>query len=113
MAPKRIYKVIFVNQGKVFEIYARHVSQADMYGFIQIEGLTYGERSSVVVDPGEERLRAEFQGVRRSYIPMHSVVRVDEVEKEGVAKIVALEGGAGAPAGLPGGYLPPRREPGD
>lgn len=111
MAPKRIYKVIFVNQGKVFEIYARNVSQADMYGFIEIEGLTYGERSRVVVDPGEERLRAEFQGVRRSYIPMHSVVRVDEVEKEGVAKIVALEGGVAA--GLPGTFLPPRREPGD
>jgi len=111
MAAKRIYKVVFANQGKVFEIYARHVSQADMYGFVQVEDLVWGERSTVVVDPAEERLRAEFQGVRRSYIPMHSVIRVDEVEKEGVAKIVALEGGQ--VPGLPGGLLPPRREPGD
>ena len=37
-----IYKVIFHNQNQVFEIYAKHVYQSDMYGFIEIEEFVFG-----------------------------------------------------------------------
>ncbi|MEN8129667.1 MAG: DUF1820 family protein [Pseudomonadota bacterium] len=87
---KRIYKIIFINQGKVYEIFARRVYQADLYGFIAVEELIFGERSSVVVDPGEERLKSEFGSVTQTYIPMHAVIRIDQVEKEGSAKITEL-----------------------
>lgn len=100
--PKRIYKIIFVNQGKVYELYARQVFQGNLYGFIEIEELLFGERSSLLVDPSEERLQGEFAGVRRSYIPVHSVIRIDEVEKEGVSKIrPAAESGGGNVAAFP------------
>jgi hypothetical protein len=46
----------------------------------------------VVVDPVEERIKSEFAGVKRSYLPLQSVIRIDEVRKQGVSKIVALEG---------------------
>jgi hypothetical protein len=93
MPAKHVFKVQFVNQGKVYEIYARNVSQGDLFGFLAVEELVFGERSSVVVDPAEERIRSEFAGVRRSYIPLHAILRVDEVEKQGVSKISAAEGG--------------------
>jgi hypothetical protein len=93
MPGKRIFKVLFVNQGKVYEVYARNVLQGELFGFLAIEELVFGERSSVVVDPAEERIRSEFAGVRRSYIPLHAVLRVDEVDKQGVSKISAVEGG--------------------
>ena len=83
----RLYRVTFFNQGKIYEVFARQVYQADLYGFVVIEDLVFGERASVVVDPGEERLKTEFEGVKRSYIPMHAVMRVDEVERQGTAKI--------------------------
>ena len=82
-----LYRVLFVNQDKVFEVYARQIYQSDLYGFLEIEELVFGERSSVVVDPSEEKLKQEFQGVKRSYIPIHSVVRVDEVERVGVTRV--------------------------
>lgn len=91
MADRRLYKVIFYNQGKVFEVYARSVSQDALYGFVEIEQLVFGERSSVVVDPSEERIKSEFSGVNRTYIPMHAVIRIDEVEKQGVSKISSVE----------------------
>lgn len=93
MATSHIFKVMFVNQGKVYEVYARKVSHGSLFGFIEVEELVFGERSSVVVDPAEERIKNEFQGVKRSYLPMHSVLRIDEVRKHGVSKISALEGG--------------------
>ncbi|MDE2234788.1 MAG: DUF1820 family protein [Gammaproteobacteria bacterium] len=92
MAPRHIYKVIFMNQGKIYEVYARKVSQEGFWGFIEIEQLVFGERSSVVLDPSEEKLKDEFAGVKRTFIPMHAVVRIDEVAREGTAKIIAMDG---------------------
>jgi hypothetical protein len=87
MSSKQIFKVIFHNQGKVYEIYAQNVDHGIMFGFIEVEKLIFGERSSVVVDPTEESLKNEFENVERTYIPLHSIIRIDEVQKEGVAKI--------------------------
>ena len=46
MAASHIFKVIFVNQGKVYEIYARKVSHGSLFGFIEVEELVFGERSA-------------------------------------------------------------------
>jgi hypothetical protein len=92
MASSHIFKVLFVNQGKVYEVYARKVTHGSLFGFIEVEDLVFGERASVVLDPAEERIRTEFEGVKRSYLPLHSVLRIDEVRKQGTAKITALEG---------------------
>ena len=94
MAASHIFRIMFVNQGKVYEIYARQVSHGDLFGFIEVEELLFGERSSVVLDPGEERIKSEFEGVKRTFLPMHSVLRIDEVKKQGMSKITAVEGGA-------------------
>jgi len=87
MSAKNIFKVSFYNQSKVYEVYASKVYQSDLYGFITIEELKFHERTSVVVDPGEEKLKTEFDQVKRFFVPMHSIIRIDEVEKQGVAKI--------------------------
>ena len=92
MAASHIFKIMFVNQGKVYEVYARKVSHGGLFGFVEVEELVFGERSSVVLDPTEERIKSEFAGVKRSYLPLHSVLRIDEVKKQGTPKIVALEG---------------------
>jgi hypothetical protein len=107
---KRLYKVIFVNQGKVYEMYARHVGQGNLFGFIEVEEIVFGEKSAVVIDPTEERLRGEFDGVKVSYIPLHAVIRIDEVERQGSAKIVPLPGKSEDvvpfPTVYPGGHTP-------
>ena len=91
MAVSHIFKVVFANQGKVYEIYAKKVSHGELWGFVAVEELIFGEKSSVVVDPSEERVKAEFEGVKRTYLPMHSVLRIDEVRKQGISKITAAE----------------------
>jgi hypothetical protein len=90
--PAPIYKVIFVNQNQVYEIFCRQIYQSDMYGFVELEGIIFGERTQMIVDPGEEKLKTEFAGVTRSFIPMHAVIRIDEVEKEGVGKVSEVKG---------------------
>lgn len=82
-----VYRVLFHSQDKVYEVYAKGIYQSDMYGFIEIEEFVFGENSQVIVDPAEEKLKTEFNGVLRSYVPMHNIIRIDEVEKTGVPKI--------------------------
>ena len=89
---QHIYKVVFHNQGQIYEVYAHNIYQSDLYGFIEVEDYIFGTKSQLVVDPGEDKLRAEFEGVQRSFIPMHAVIRIDEVEKEGASKISKVEG---------------------
>lgn len=101
MSKKTLFKVIFMSQGQVYEIYARNVGHGALFGFVEVEELVFGERSSVVVDPSEEKIKSEFQGVRKSYLPMHAIVRIDEVDKQGASKISKLEGSNVAQFPLP------------
>ena len=108
MAKKRVYKIIFSNDGKIFEIYAKQVISGELYGFVEVQGLLFGERTTLVVDPSEEQLKLEFNGVNRTFIPYHTIVRIDEVEKEGAGKILQLS--SGEKEGIR--FSPPARLPG-
>jgi hypothetical protein len=105
---KVLYRVRFISQDKVYEIYAREVYQGDLYGFVVIEDLVFDSNKTVVVDPSEEKLKTEFEGVTQTIIPMHSIIRIDEVEKRGTAKIVELRGNV---AQFPSPIYTPGRAP--
>lgn len=96
MPDEPIYRVAFINQNQVYELYARRVYQGELFGFVVLEDFVFGEVSSVVVDPAEEKLKAEFGNVRRSFVPMHQIIRIDLVERRGKAKIAAVEKDAGS-----------------
>jgi len=82
-----IYKITFLNKGEVYEVFVKQVYQSELYGFIEVEDYVFNERTQVVVDPSEEKLKTEFQHVKRSFIPIQAIVRIDEVDKGGVATI--------------------------
>lgn len=88
-----VYRIRFLNEGKIFELYAKHVAQGELFGFVEVSDLLWGRKSDLIVDPTEQDLKNEFAGVTRIHVPMHSVVRVDEVEKSGGGKIISLKAG--------------------
>jgi hypothetical protein len=106
MSEKQIYKIVFLNRDEVYEIYAKHVFQGDLYGFVAAEDFVFGENSSIVIDPSEEKLKAEFEGVKRSFIPMHEIMRIDQVERRGAPKIVPLAKGAESSSKVSKFYVP-------
>lgn len=110
MGAKKLYKIVFMNQGQVYEIYARSVGHGSLFGFVEVEELVFGSRTSLVVDPSEEKIKTEFAGVKRTYLPMHSIMRIDEVDKQGVSKISKIEGNVAqfpVPMYTPGGEKSP------
>lgn len=84
---KTLYKIVFQAQGQVVELYARQVSQGGIFGFIEVEELVFGARSELVVDPTEEGIRTEYGGAKRLFLPLHAILRVEEVEREGAARV--------------------------
>lgn len=108
MPAQPVYKVIFQNGSQVFEVFARQIYQSDMWGFIEVEEFVFGERSQILVDPSEEKLKNEFGGVTRSYIPLQSIIRIDEVDKEGAARVSDVKPG-GNIASFPLAGVPPQQ----
>lgn len=107
MAKEPTYRVVFYNQGQIYEVYVRQIFQSDLMGFIEIEDFIFGERTQLVVDPAEEKLKGEFANVKRTYVPMHSIVRIDEVEKEGQVRILDIKSSDKiAQFPFPGSYKP-------
>jgi hypothetical protein len=106
MTDRKIYRIAFYNQGEIYELHAAEIHQSNLYAFVEIKDIIFGERSSVVVDPAEERLKSEFEGVSRTYIPLQSVIRIDEVEREGANKIIPTDSQQGTVTPFP--RIPPR-----
>ena len=87
MKSKSVYKIIFMQLGEVYEVFAKQIFQSDMYGFIEVENYIFNKDKQLVVDPSSEKLKNEFSDVQRSYIPMNAIIRIDEVSESGEAKI--------------------------
>lgn len=93
MADKKVFRVSFLKHGKVYEIYCRDVSTSDLWGFVDLSGLVFGDKDAMVVDPTEEKMREEFRDVEVLYLPMHSVLSIEVVSKRGQVVIRDRESG--------------------
>ncbi len=102
---KRLYKVSFLNAGKLYELFAREVRASELWGFTEVSDLVF-EAESLVVDPTEERLRDEFRDTKSLHLPMQCIVRVEEVIKRGTA---AIRDGATGDKIMPFPLAPPQR----
>lgn len=93
MAKEKLYRVAFLNHGKVYELFCNGVCTSGLLGFIEVSGLQFNDKDSLVVDPTEEKMRDEFEDVEVLHLPMHSVLRVEQVRKKGQAVIRDRESG--------------------
>jgi hypothetical protein len=93
MAKKRLYKIIFLNQGKVYELFSESVASSGLWGFVEVSELVFDSAEGLVVDPVEERMKQEFANARVLHLPIQSVLRVEEVDKRGQCLIRDRESG--------------------
>lgn len=87
MKKNNVYKIIFIQLGEIYEVFANQIYQSDMYGFIEVEDYIFNKDKQLVVDPAAEKLKNEFNKVERSYIPINAIIRIDEVVESGEATI--------------------------
>lgn len=85
-----MFRIQFISNGERYELFVRELSQGALFGFVEIGDFVWDTHTSLVLDPSHEKLKSEFEDVKRTYIPMHNVLRIDEVKKQGSAKITQL-----------------------
>lgn len=85
-----LYRIQFINNGKNYQLYVREIGSSSLFGFIEIADFVFDSQSTLLVDPSTEKLKTEFSGVNRSYIPLHAVIRIDSVTEKGSAQISEL-----------------------
>lgn len=83
MASPTLYKITFLNAGRIYELYARRVGVGALWGFTEVADLVFDVKEGVVIDPTEERLRDEFAHTRVLHLPMQNIVRIEEVDRKG------------------------------
>lgn len=106
----RIFRVTFHNQGQVYQLYVESVGQSDILGFVELRKIIFGENTTVVIDPGEEKLKNEFSGVSKILVPVQAIVRIDEIEKHGKSKIFELDANANVLTFPPSPFSPPEKK---
>lgn len=111
MSKETLFHVRFMGENqRQYDVYAEEVFQGELYGFVVLRGLVFNKSSSLVVDPGEEKLKSEFEGVEQTMVPMHAVIRIDEVKKQGQAKVTEAKGEGGVVTAFPGSIYTPRKD---
>ncbi|MCA5920764.1 DUF1820 family protein [Pectobacterium brasiliense] len=97
-----LYRIQFINNGKNYQLYVRELVQSSLFGFIEIADFVFDSQSTVLVDPSTEKLKTEFSGVSRSFIPLQAIIRIDAVTEKGSARISDLGDNVTAFPSLPG-----------
>lgn len=87
---KAIFRVQFRHHDQLVELYAHGVSQSSLMGFIEVSEMIFDTKTDILIDPSEEKIKAEFGDVKSTYLPIQSILRIDEVEKTGANKIRPL-----------------------
>ena len=49
MKKEKVYKILFIQLGEVYEIFAKNIYQSDMYAFLEVEEFIFGSDDQLVV----------------------------------------------------------------
>src|SRR3990167_8304805 len=88
-----LYRVIFAQDDQIYEVFGRGISDESLMGFLEVDELIFTNQDQELgVDLSEERLQTEFMDVRRTYIPLHLILRVDEMVRSRPLKLKPASG---------------------
>ena len=77
-----LYRVIFQNKKNIFEIYAKYIDHNNFIGFVELSDIIIQNNSKFILDPIAEKLKNEFKDVNITYIPISSIIRIDQIKKK-------------------------------
>ncbi|TDR20558.1 DUF1820 family protein [Marinicella litoralis] len=86
-----LYRINYINQNQVYELYAKQIVTDSLLGFMSISGILFDLSEGVVIDPIEEQLKHEFKDVEVLHIPLAHVLKVEEVKHKKSCKIKPLK----------------------
>ena len=85
-----IFKVIFNDENRnVITLYAEEMTTS-LLGFIEISKLFFPEASDIIVTPDDDKVYKIFKDVKRVYIPINQIIRIDELFNNKEPQVINL-----------------------
>ncbi|MCP4009070.1 MAG: DUF1820 family protein, partial [Proteobacteria bacterium] len=57
---KPVFRIQFQHRDQLIDLYAHGVSQSSMMAFVELSDLIFNKKTDIVIDPSEEKIKAEF-----------------------------------------------------
>ncbi|WP_022850062.1 DUF1820 family protein [Limisalsivibrio acetivorans] len=91
---KKLFKITFVNGEKEsMTIHASSVNPSSFLGLIEVSDIVFMDSSDILVTPGDDKIKTEFKNVERTFLPINTIIRIDEVYIEKETPIIRLYNG--------------------
>jgi hypothetical protein len=88
---KKLFKVMFIDEEKkVQTLHASNLNPSSFLGLVEVSDIVFIEQSELIITPDDGKLQEKFKNVEKSYIPLNSIVRIDEVMMEKETPIIRL-----------------------
>lgn len=88
---KKLYKVQFIDEKKEVKIiHANHVNPSSFLGLIEISDIIFIDSSDILINPDDEKIRKEFKNVEKTFLPIGTILRIDEIILESETPIIKL-----------------------
>ena len=88
---KKLYKVIFMDEEKkVQTLHASVLNPSSFLGLVEISDIVFIDESELIISPDDGKLKSKFKNVERSYIPLNSIIRIDEITLEKETPVIRL-----------------------
>ncbi|MBQ3034362.1 MAG: DUF1820 family protein [Deferribacterales bacterium] len=90
-ANKSIFRIVFLDEeNKPLTLHAEEMYPSSMLGFIEAEKLIFPEPSDIIITPDDDKIKNLFKDVKRVYIPMGQVIRVDELTTDKKTPVISI-----------------------
>lgn len=77
---KKVFKVYFFHMDKVYTLFAKEVNASgELYNMCEISDIIFQRNKNLIV-PSEDEVRQEFSNIKKLLIPLHHLIRIDELE---------------------------------
>ncbi|ADD68272.1 conserved hypothetical protein [Denitrovibrio acetiphilus DSM 12809] len=88
---KKLFKVIFIDEDKKIQtIHSSKLNPSSFLGLVEISDIVFLDQSELIIAPDDGNLKSKFKNVERSYIPLNSIIRIDEVAIEKETPVIRL-----------------------
>ena len=86
--PASLYRIVFQQRDEDCELYAVRVAQGHLPAFLEIEQILFADRAGGHgANAAQERLRNALATVKRCYLPLAHIVRIDEIAYATLAEL--------------------------
>lgn len=88
---KKLFKINFINSEKeTLTIHASKVNPSEYLGLIEVSDIVFLDSSDIILNPQDDKIKKEFKNVERTFLPLNSIIRIDEVFFQKETQVVRL-----------------------